>query len=63
MGPVPGGPTGKHDLPLLESLNPDLQLHRREPVVFVHICAQPPLFVLHSLISKVFLVQIEAKDQ
>ena len=38
-------------MPFLSSTNPDLQLHSRDPGVLVQICSQPPLFVLHSLIS------------
>ena len=38
-------------LPSLTSVNPELQLHTRDPCVLVHSCAQPPLFVLHSCIS------------
>ena len=30
---------------------PVLQLHTRDPCVLVHICEQPPLLVLHSLMS------------
>ena len=38
-------------LPSLTSVNPEFQLHTRDPCVLVHSCAQPPLFVLHSFIS------------
>ena len=38
-------------LPSLTSVNPELQLHTRDPCVLVHSCAQPPLFLLHSFIS------------
>ena len=33
------------------SVYPVLQLHSRDPCVLIHICKQPPLLVLHSLIS------------
>ena len=38
-------------LPSPFSLNPDLQLHWNEPSELVQVCAQPPLLLLHSLIS------------
>ena len=37
--------------PFPASVYPVLQLHWNEPGELVHVCAQPPLLVLHSLIS------------
>ena len=38
-------------LPFPASVYPVLQLHWNEPAELVHVCAQPPLLLLHSLIS------------
>ena len=40
-----------HETPLLASEYPVLQPQVRDPVVSVHVCAQPPLLVLHSFTS------------
>ena len=38
-------------LPFPDSVYPVLQLHWNEPAELVHVCAQPPLLLLHSLMS------------
>jgi len=40
-----------HVLPSLSMVYPFRQLHEKLPTVFVQLWAQPPLFVVHSLIS------------
>ncbi len=48
-----------HETPLLASEYPVLQPQVRDPVVSVHVCAQPPLLVLHSFTSERMYIKFD----